>query len=105
MSAALSTWTCWKKALPRLVNLTQLVVPMDYFGRRPDYTEDMVTSAAKRLAAAGPTLRYINVYWRHWRIWRNGRDEDGAVSLEELDQDEIRHVELFSHTLFEPEAP
>ncbi|KAK3370649.1 hypothetical protein B0H63DRAFT_552774 [Podospora didyma] len=95
-----------EQALPRLVNLTQLVVPMDDFGRRPEFSENMVTSAAKRLAAAGPTLRYINVYWRHWRIWRDGRDDNGAaVRLEELDKDEIRHVELFAHTIFQPEAP
>ncbi|KAM7211221.1 hypothetical protein V8F06_013406 [Rhypophila decipiens] len=90
-----------EQALPRLQRLTQLAVTVAKCHQKTHKElEDMVTSAAEQLAAAGPTLHYIKVHWKRWQIWRN---RDGTVRLDELDEDEARHVELFSHSIWAPD--
>lgn len=55
-------------ALVRLVNVTQLVVsrPSGLYWTR--MTDEALARAARTLGAASPRLRYVKMYWQHWRI-------------------------------------
>ena len=79
-------------ALVKLVNLTQLSVKPYYHYGETQLTRETFLNAANKLAAAVPSLRYVKVYWRHWKIWR---DTEGTIKLEELEDREITDVELF----------
>jgi hypothetical protein len=86
-------------ALGKLVNLTQLAVSVDL--RRPIGPQfpGLADARAKArskvlgvLAAAPPRLRYLEVDGKYWQVWRN---DDDTVRLEEMDDYEVREVELF----------
>ncbi|KAL2020430.1 hypothetical protein VTK56DRAFT_8396 [Thermocarpiscus australiensis] len=88
-----------ERALPRLVNLTQLYLAFfDEEAEEPP--EEAVRRTVERLAIAGPRIRYVKAYWfNFFRIWRSG---DGTIRLEELDFEETFNVELFRHCIYSP---
>ena len=64
--------------------------------------EQMHKVAAEKLANAAPHLRFVNICWSFWRIWRP-IDAEGKliVVLELMDEWEREDTELFQHTIFE----
>lgn len=92
-----------QNALARLSKLTQLSVRINIFGKSASkLSETTLERAACQIAGAVPHLRYINVYWMFWRIWRDhGPDGNASVRLELLDEREREDVELFTHCIFE----
>ena len=87
-------------ALTKLVNITQLSIVSNY-SHHTELTSEMLMKAACMLAAAARSLLFIRVYGGYWRVWRG---TGGAIKLEELEDREITDVELFGHSIWEPEA-
>jgi hypothetical protein len=85
------------RALGGLVNLTQVAVEPNVEAERL-LKGDALGKAAYRLATAVPRLRYVKVYEKCWRVWRDGVD----VRLEELEGREKDDVELFRGFIWEP---
>jgi hypothetical protein len=52
---------------------------------------------AERLALAGPSIRFIQIYLVLWRVWRN---DDGTVTLETVKRIEATRVELWRYSMF-----
>ena len=75
-------------ALAQMSKLTQLAIVS---GDRAKLSGDPHGRAAVRLAAASPSLCYLNINLRYWKISR----QEGSIRLESLEDREISDVELF----------
>jgi hypothetical protein len=85
-------------ALTKLANITQLSINRHrWIGI--DSAKTILEEVACMVAGRVRHLRYISVYGTCWKIWRL---QDGVLRLEELEDREIRDVELFSRTVWEP---
>ncbi|KAI1358655.1 hypothetical protein F5Y08DRAFT_345489 [Xylaria arbuscula] len=91
-------------ALGSLPNLDQLVIGMDKFRRaRRKLNNAQLRQSAKLLVMVAPQIRFINIYWMFWKVFRRS-DANGTevVVLKELGQAEREQVELWVHTIFRP---
>ncbi|KEZ43478.1 hypothetical protein SAPIO_CDS4678 [Scedosporium apiospermum] len=97
-SEPLQHWTPLLGAIRRLNRLTQLDVGTGgVSGMSAEEERDVLKRAPEELATAGPALCYVGIDGRYWRVFRR----DGEVAdLEELDDAEARHVEIFRHALY-----
>jgi len=97
-SEPLQHWTPLLGAIRRLNRLTQLDVSTGgVSGMSAEEERDVLKRAPEELATAGPALCYVGIDGRYWRVFRR----DGEVAdLEELDDAEARHVEIFRHALY-----
>ncbi|KAK7953522.1 hypothetical protein PG988_014216 [Apiospora saccharicola] len=89
-------------ALVQLPHLTQLVVRTE---RRYSTPPPGVSLAiATELAGEAPRLRYVRVDDEAWQVSRVNRSSGGdGIWLRELDGREQGCVELFAHTVFDPD--
>jgi hypothetical protein len=77
-----------ERVLGRFRKLTQLSVAWQGPGDQ---------GTAERLALAGPSIRFIQIYLVLWRVWRN---DDGTVTLETVKRIEATRVELWRYSMF-----
>ncbi|KAK3901231.1 hypothetical protein C8A05DRAFT_16561 [Staphylotrichum tortipilum] len=84
-------------ALGGLVNLTQLAIEANVDDECL-LKGDALDKAAYLLATAVLQLRYVKVYEKCWRVWRDGV----AVRLRELEAREKDYIELFQGFIWEP---
>ncbi|KAK8066161.1 hypothetical protein PG997_012908 [Apiospora hydei] len=93
------------EALAHLSGLTQLVVKTErrYSASPPGFA----IVIAEELAASAPRLRYIGVDDMFWQVSRVSSSGSGGgvdcIRLRELDKREQDCVELFTHTIYEPD--
>jgi hypothetical protein len=90
-----------ESSLPRLPHLTQLAVNTNRIDKDGEgfVLPGRVLRAAKKLALAGPSLVYVNIYKQFWHILRTKK---GTVQLVEMEEREWKDVELFYHAAWKP---
>lgn len=91
-------------ALAQLPHLAQLVVRTERRYSAPP--AGLSRAIAKELVASVPGLRYVRVDDEAWRVGRANGGEGGGECvrlLQELYEREQEGVELFAHTVFDPD--
>lgn len=86
-------------AVPKLANLAQLGLASDLDDDETTKFEPILDKVARDLAAASPSLRYLQVFHRHYKIHRARRRKAKLRVMEE--PAEIDAVELFSKNCFD----
>ena len=88
------------EALPKLAKLSQLVVLS-----KGQMCTDLAMSLATELSAAAPHLQYVGVNEFTWHVTISAGPgiDGGRICIQQLDQREREHVELFSRTVFRPD--
>ncbi|KAJ3577302.1 hypothetical protein NPX13_g3265 [Xylaria arbuscula] len=86
------------QALGSLPNLDQLVIGMDKFGRaRSKLNNEQLRQCAKLLVMVAPQIRFINIYWMFWKVFRvSNATGTEVVLLKELSLAKREQVELWT---------